>query len=145
MTHENLVLIPYTHIGAFADAVTAIIPDGMLSVEIRIADFEHRIQAGGGVNRTPYVIAQARQGDEIHILRLIGETYEDWGDNFPEHVKAFHKALQWIADTTEFLKMFVDELKLRAAPSSYYYHPHIGKAAGIYYGAEAPLLKSNAE
>lgn len=48
----------------------------MLPIEIRIADFEHKVQAGGGFRRTPYVIAQARQGDEIHILRLVGETYD---------------------------------------------------------------------
>lgn len=142
---SDLVLIPYTDIEAFADAATTIVPDGMLPIEIRIADFEHKVQAGGGFRRTPYVIAQARQGDEIHILRLVGETYEYWGDSFPEHVQAYRKALQWIADITNYLKAYVENLKLRAAPSSYYYHPHIGKVAGIYYGAETPILKSDAE
>lgn len=62
-----------------------------------------QVSSGGGVRRTPYVMIQARCGDELHVLKLLGSAFDYWGKDFPDHEQAREDACDWQQALKQFL------------------------------------------
>lgn len=76
---HNLVLVTYTNVEPFLKLLKT------NTWLVRLDRLESNQPHPAGCHITPYVIVQLRIGDELHLLKLIGETYDYWGDQFEDH------------------------------------------------------------
>ncbi len=134
------VLVPFSDVVAFAEAIQKVIPDGLLPVNVRVIELEVQIIIEPGMRRTPYVVAMVRDKDEFLMLKLLGQTYDYWGRNFPDHEDAHAEALEWARKVKLAVFDLIEKLELNYTTNSYYFHPGIRKAVGIRFDPDEGLI-----
>ncbi len=135
-----LVLVPFSDPLAFAEAILKVQPEGLLAANVRVIDLEIKDRIDPGYRRTPFVLVMVRDKDEFLMLKLIGQTYDYWGEGFSDHAEAHEKALEWMRKVKIAVFELIEKLELNHTTNSYYYHPHIRNAVGIHFSPDEKLI-----
>lgn len=129
---DNLVLVTYTNVESFLKLL------GTSGTLVRLDRLEFNRRHSAGCYLTPYVVIQLRIDDELHLLKLIGETYDYWGDQFGDHRLRHQQAVEWSKDLTAVcLQTFINQ-GVTVIANSHYPHPDLYRASGIQIGQDIP-------
>jgi len=129
---HNLVLVTYTSIEPFFRLLETV------GSPVRLNRLESSRPYPAGAHITPYVIIQLRIDDELNLLKLIGETYDYWGDQFDEHRLQREQAVEWLKNlAAACLRTFMRQ-GVTVIANSHYPHPDLYRAAGFHSGRDIP-------
>lgn len=119
-------VVSYQSLEEFKQAIDAV-DDELI---MRIGHREFRIPQGAGMLIRHFVIFQTRIGDEIHLIKVIGELYQYWGKEFEDHQKAREAALAWSGKIEALIASFCNQAGLILRPG-YWQVPDIDKIPGF--------------
>lgn len=126
---HNLVLVTYTSVESFLKLLETNVPLVRLDRSL-----SGRQPLPAGFHITPYVMIQLRIDDELHLLKLIGETYNYWGDQCLRN----QQAVEWSKDlAAACLETFMSQ-GVTVITNSHYPHPDLYRAAGIQTDQDIP-------